>query len=333
MSGTELMQYTLQNKAGMIVKVLNYGGTITDVIVPDRNGKFDNVTLGFDSVEEYMQKANPYFGCLVGRYANRIANATFTLDNIVYHLSANNNGHSLHGGIKGFDKVIWDVTMLSDSSLMLTYTSPHMEEGYPGAVNVKVILTLGSDNSFTLDYTATTDKTTHINLTNHCYFNLSGKANPTILDHELMILSDRFVAVDEQLIPTGELSIVRGTEMDFTTSHRIGNHLDKVRGGYDHTYVLTKSGESLSLAARLYDPLSGRQLELFTTEPGVQFYSGNFLNGTLKGRGGIFYSKHGGLCLEPQHFPDSPNQPKFPTTLLKPDETYRQTSVYKFSVK
>jgi len=217
--------------------------------------------------------------------------------------------------------------------MMLTYLSPDREEGYPGNLQVQVILSLGSDNSIRLEYTAITDKPTYINLTNHSYFNLSGGKNPTILDHELMIDADHFTAVDDDLIPTGELPVVANTEMDFTYRHRIGDHINSVTGGYDHNYVLKKSAEPLSLAAVLYEPVSGRQMEMFTTEPGVQFYSGNFLDGTLKGRGGVLYPKHGGLCLEAQHFPDSPNQPTFPSTLLQPEETYRQTTLYKFSVK
>ncbi len=329
----EIHQYTVQNKAGMIVKVINYGGTITDIIVPDRDKQFANVVLNFASLDGYLQEGNPYFGSTVGRYANRIAGATFSLNGERYQLAPNNFGNSLHGGIRGFDKVFWEVSILSDSSLALRYTSPDGEEGFPGTLTSEVILSLGEDNTLTFTYSATTDKATPVNLTNHSYFNLSGGKDSTILNHELMVNANRITLVNDQLLPTGELLSVLGTPFDFSTSKRIGNDLSKVVGGYDHNFILNKTEKELASAAILYDPSSGRQLELFTTEPGVQFYSGNFLDGTLAHVNGKSYHKHAGLCLEPQHFPDSPNQPTFPNTILHPGETYSQISVFKFSVR
>lgn len=331
--GNEVIQFAIRNTSGMTVKVLNYGGTITDIIVPDRNKNPGNVVLGFDNLEGYLQPANPYFGCLVGRYANRIANAQFVLNGTTYKLAANNNGHSLHGGNKGFDKVIWDVQVTSDSSLQLQYQSPDGEEGYPGNLEVKVVLSVTSDNSLILDYTATADKPTPVNLTSHSYFNLSAGKASTILEHELIIRSDKITAVNEELIPTGKLVATPATPFDFNEPKRIGDSIAKVPGGYDHNYVIVRSEKSPVFAASLYDPVSGRALTIYTTEPGLQFYSGNFLDGSLTGRGGQVYQKHAGLCLEPQHFPDSPNQPAFPNTILIPGEAYRQTSIYKFTVR
>jgi aldose 1-epimerase len=330
---TEIHQYSIQNKAGMIVKVINYGGTITDIIVPDRDNQFTNVVLGFSSLEGYLQEGNPYFGSTVGRYANRIAGATFSLNGERYQLAPNNFGNSLHGGIRGFDKVFWDIKILSDSSLALHYTSPDGEEGFPGTLTVELILSLGEDNTLTFTYSAATDKPTPVNLTNHSYFNLSGGKDSTMLNHELTIKANRITVVNDQLLPTGELLPVSGTPFDFSTSKRIGNDLGQVAGGYDHNYILNKNEKELVSAALLYDPSSGRQLELFTTEPGVQFYSGNFLDGTLTHVQGKSYQKHAGLCLEPQHFPDSPNQPTFPNTIVLPGQTYSQISVFKFSVR
>lgn len=331
--GKTVTQFTIQNANGMVLKLINYGGTVTDLLVPDKNGQTGNVVLGYDSLGGFLQNGNPYFGCLVGRYANRIANARFTLDGKTYTLAANNNGNSLHGGIKGFDKVIWDAEPLGDSSVKLTYLSKDGEEGYPGNLQAEVIYTLTADNALKIEYTATTDKATPVNLTNHCYFNLSGGTDSTILDHELMLKADKYTAVNDKLIPTGENPAVSGTPMDFTTAKKVGRDIAQVPGGYDHNWVLSKSGNDLELAATLYHAASGRFMEVYTTEPGVQFYSGNFLDGTLKGRDGRNYVKHAGLCLEAQHFPDSPNQPSFPNTILKPGEKYHQVTIYKFSVK
>jgi aldose 1-epimerase len=302
-------------------------------MAPDKNGKMGNVVLGYDSLAGYLQIGNPYFGCLVGRYANRIANAKFTLDGKEYPLAANNNGNTLHGGLKGFDKVIWTVKSVNDSSLSLSYLSKDGEEGYPANLTANVIYSLMPDNGLKIEYSATTDKATPVNLTNHCYFNLSAGTDSTILDHELMLNADKYTPVNDKLIPTGKIDPVKGGPMDFTTTKKIGRDISQVAGGYDHNWVLNEMGKSFSVASLFHAP-SGRYMEVWTTEPGIQFYSGNFLDGTLKNtRGGAKYIKHAGLCLETQHFPDSPNQPSFPNTILKPGETYTQTTVYKFSTK
>ena len=278
-------------------------------------------------------------GALVGRYANRIGSAKFTLDGKLYKLAANNFGNSLHGGTVGFDKVIWAVTKIGDSSLKLAYQSKDGEEGYPGNVSAEVIYTLASDNSLKIDYTATTDKATPVNLTNHSYFNLSAGKDSTVLDHVVQLNADKYTPVNNQLIPTGQISDVKGTPLDFTTAKAIGKDIGSVKGGYDHNWVLNKKGTNPDSyrdqqAATVYDPKSGRFMEVFTTQPGIQFYTGNFLDGSLMQTvGGQKYVQHAGLCLETQHYPDSPNQPSFPNSILKPGETYRQTTVYKFSVK
>lgn len=329
----EVMQYTFTNTKGMVVKIINYGGIITDIITPDRNGKAGDVVLGFDSLSGYLQKGNPYFGALVGRYANRLANAKFVLDGKIYTLAANNNGNALHGGLKGFDKVIWDAKQ-SGNTLILTYDSKDGEEGYPGNLKAKVEYSLTDNNELKIDYTATSDKATPVNLTNHTYWNLSAGTSATIEDQLLTINADKYTVVNDKLIPTGKHPEVKGTPMDFTSSKRIGKELGSVKGGYDHNYVLIKSGNEESIAATVYDSASGRFMEVRTTQPGIQFYTGNFLDGKLTGtRNGATYGKHAALCLETQHFPDSPNQPSFPTTILKPGETYHQVTVYKFSVK
>ena len=330
-----VFQYTLTNKNGMVVKILNYGGTVTDIITPDKNGKMGDVVLGYDSLAGYRQTGNPYFGCLVGRYANRIANAKFTLDGKEYTLASNDGTNTLHGGLKGFDKVIWFVKLFTDSSLLLSYLSKDGEEGYPGNLSVDVMYSLSDDNGLKIEYAATGDKATPINLTNHCYFNLSAGADSTILDHELMLKADKYTPVDKTLIPTGKIDDVKATPMDFTTSKKIGRDIAQVTGGgYDHNWVFQKPENRFDMIATLYHQPSGRYMEVRTTEPGIQFYSGNFLNGTLKNtRGGIKYGQHAGLCLETQHFPDSPNQPAFPTAILQPGETYQQITVYKFGTK
>ena len=335
--GQKVIQYTLTNPNGMSVKILNYGGTVTDIMVPDRNGKFGDVVLGYDSLSGYLQNGNPYFGCLVGRYGNRIANAKFTLDGKEYVLAPNNNGNTLHGGVKGFDKRVWtasDINTDSVSSIKFTYDSKDMEEGYPGNLHTEVVYTLTKNNELKLEYKATTDKATPVNLTNHCYFNLSAGADSTILDHELMIRARQFTPVNDKLIPTGKIDSVSGTAMDFTSAKKIGKDIAQVAGGYDHNWVFQKPENRFDMVASLYHAPSGRYMEVYTTEPGIQFYSGNFLDGTLKNtRGGTKYVKHAGLCLETQHFPDSPNQPAFPNTIIKPGDTYQQITVYKFSTK
>jgi aldose 1-epimerase len=332
--GATVTQYTITNPNGMIVKLINYGATITDVITLDKNQTRGSVVLGYDSLAGYVQNGNPYFGCVVGRYANRIANGKFTVDGKSYSLAKNNNGQSLHGGIKGFDKVLWTGTPNGDNSMKFAYESKDGEEGYPGNLKVEVTYTLTDDNALKIEYSATTDKATPVNLSNHAYFNLSAGADSTILGHELMLKADSFTTVNNVLIPTGKNPPVAGTPMDFNTPKLIGKDIAQVNGGYDHNWVLSKSGNDLALAATLYHAASGRFMEVSTTEPGIQFYSGNFLTGTLKNtRDGKKYIKHAGLCLETQHFPDSPNQPTFPNTILKPGETYKHTTVYKFSVK
>jgi len=332
--GQPITEYTLTNAHGMQVGIINYGGALTKIITQAKDRSWGDVLTGYDSLSGFIQTTNPYFGALIGRFANRIAKGTYKVDGVVYHAALNNNGQSLHGGLKGFDKVVWTATPLAgDSSLQLNYESKDGEEGYPGNLKVQVVYTLTVDNGIKIDYTATTDKTTVINLTNHAYFNLSAGKSLTIKDHVLQINANQYTPVDTVLIPTGESLDVKGTPMDFTQAKRIGDDLDKVVGGYDHNWILNKA-EGLQEVANVYDPLTGRSLTVFTTEPGLQFYSGNFLDGTLTHtKKGIQYIKHGALTLETQHFPDAPNQSKFPSTLLKPGETYTHTTVYKFATK
>lgn len=338
---TQATLYTLHNAAGTTVQISDFGGTIVSWTAPDKNGKFDDITLGCDSLAGY-QKGVPYFGALIGRYGNRIAKGQFTLDGKSYSLAKNNGPNALHGGLKGFDKVLWKATPIEgeEPSLKLTYTAKDGEEGYPGNLSVEVVYTLQKDNSLKIDYKATTDKATVVNLTNHAYFNLKGGFDSDILDHEVTLNADKFLPVDATLIPTGELKPVAGTPFDFTKSSKIGARINDTKDeqikfglGYDHCWVLTDSTKNLKLAASVYEPTSGRVLEVFTTEPAIQFYTGNFLDGTITGKGGKVYKHRFGLCLETQHYPDSPNKPKFPSTVLKPGETYETTTVYKFSVK
>ncbi len=333
--GQDITRFTLTNASGMVVKIINYGGTITNVIVPDSAGNPGDVVLGFDSLSGYTQAKNPFFGCLVGRYGNRIAKGQFTLDGKKYQIGTNDHGHALHGGIVGFNRKVWEAVPLpGDSSLQLSYTSKDGEEGFPGTLQVKVVYSLTSANEIKIDYSATTDQATPVNLTNHTYFNLSGGRDSTILGHMVTIHADRYTPVDKTLIPTGELAPVNGTAMDFKVPSRIGDRIDKVEGGYDHNWVLNKKNNpGPEFAVSVNDPNSGRMLEMFTTEPGVQFYTGNFLDGSLIGKNGMKYVRNGGFCLEAQHFPDSPNRPAFPSTILKPGDTYRQTTIYKFSAK
>ena len=333
--GKAITEYTLKNASGVQVSIINYGGTITKLITPDKKGTMGDVVLGYENLEGFLQKGNPFFGALIGRYGNRIAGGKFTLDGKTYTLAQNNNGQSLHGGNKGFDKVVWDAKKpAGDSSLELTYVSKDGEEGYPGTLNVKVVYTVTAANELKIDYTATTDKATPVNLTNHAYFNLSAGADSTILNHELQIDADKYIPVNDVLIPTGQIADVQGTPMDFRTAKPVGRDIAQVKGGYDHNWVLNKKGDGLAKVASVYEPTSGRYMEVFTTQPGLQFYSGNFLDGTLTNtKGGQKYVQHAALCLETQHFPDSPNQPSFPSTILKPGETYHQVTVYKFGTK
>jgi aldose 1-epimerase len=322
--------FTLRTNNNMEVKITNYGCTIMNILVPDKNGKTGDVLLGFNSLDGIMKNNNPFFNCIVGRYANRIAKAQFTLDSITYTLAANNGKNSLHGGNKGFDEKVWSVKETTDSTLTFHYLSPDGEEGYPGNLDMNVKYILTPDNQLVIDYTATTDKATPINLSNHAYFNLSAGTDSTILNHELMLNAELYTPVDKELIPTGKVAFVVNTPFDFINSKRIGQDIDKVEGGYDHNFIFKGMGK----AAELYHPASGRLMTLYTTEPAVQFYTGNFLNGKLVDtKEGRKYMKHAGLCLETQHYPDSPNQPLFPNTILRPGETYNQKTSYVFGTK
>ncbi len=333
--GKPVTEYTLMNIHGMKVSIINYGGIITQLITKDKFGNAGDVVAGFESLDGYLQKSVPYFGALIGRYANRIANGKFTLDKNTYTLAQNDQDNSLHGGNKGFDKVFWNIEkQKGDSSLKLSYLSMDGEEGYPGNLNVTVLYTLTEDNALHIAYTATTDKATPVNLTSHGYFNLSAGKDSTILNHELILNAKSYTLVNDLLIPTGEIKLVANTPMDFTASKKIGKDIQYVTGGYDHNWILNKDKDELALAANLYDETSGRNMEVWTTEPGIQFYSGNFLNGTLTNtKSGLKYIKHGALCLETQHYPDSPNEPNFPNTILKSGDTYRHTCIYKFSTR
>ncbi len=338
--GATVDQYILTNAAGMTAKIITYGAILTELYAPDRDGKLDDVVLGFDNLKDYLER-NPHFGATVGRVANRIAKGKFTLDGQEYTLAINNGPHSLHGGRKGFDKQLWKAepkTTSNGVAVELRYVSKDGEEGYPGTLAVTVVYTLTNDNALRIDYTAKTDKATPVNLTNHSYFNLAGAKSGDVLDHELLIAADKYTPTDATLIPTGEIKSVRGTPLDFTKPRRIGERLDQLKdspgGGYDHNFVLDNGGkDEPGFAARVSEPKTGRILEMYTTEPGVQLYTGNFLDGKLIGRGGVVYKKHAGFCLEAQHFPDAVHHDHFPSIILKPGETYRQTTIYKFSAK
>jgi aldose 1-epimerase len=330
-SGAPVELYTLANSSGMKAKIMTFGATLVSVETPDRQGNFDNVTVHLDSFAEY-EAGHPCLGSVCGRYANRIAKGKFQLDGVSYALATNNGVNHLHGGPTGFDKRIWDAKPVEGkgfSGVLLTYTSADGEEGYPGKLVATVQYSVTDDNRLTIDYTAKTDRPTVVNLTNHTYWNLAA-AGPALW-HELTLNADRYLPIDETQIPLGELRPVKGTPMDFTTPHTVGSRIAQVEGGYDHCYVLCqKLGEDLSMAARVFDPKSGRVMEVFTTEPGVQLYTANGLH--RKKASGVVYDKHAALCLETQHFPDSPNQPHFPTTVLRPGQTYHHLTVHKFSV-
>lgn len=337
--GTPVDLYTLRNAHGVEAQICNYGGLVTSIKVPDRNGNFGDVVLGYDNLDDYL-KSSPFFGAMVGRYGNRIAKGKFTLNGVIYTLPVNNGPNCLHGGIKGFDKVVWQAKSLATPdgpALELNYVSPDGEEGFPGTLKVTAVYTLTSDNALRLDYTATTDKDTVINLTQHSYFNLAGKGD--VLGHQMYLNASQFTPVDSTLIPTGELRSVAGTPFDFRQPTAIGAHINdndeqiKIGNGYDHNFVLDKPAGKLGLVARVTEPTTGRVLEVLSTEPGVQFYTGNFLDGSLTGKGGWKYQFRNGFCLEAQHYPDSPNHPKFPSTVLKPGEVYRNTIIFKFSAK
>jgi aldose 1-epimerase len=333
--------YTLTNSQGLEVRAMNYGGIIVSLRVPDKSGKVEDIVLGHDKLDGYMENA-PYLGAIVGRYANRIANGAFTLDGVKYSLAKNNGPNSLHGGVNGFNRAVWDAKPFENGKgvgVAFNYISKNGEEGYPGNLKVKVSYTLTDENQLILDYEATTDKATPLNLSQHSYFNLAGEGSGDILGHELMLNADHFTPVDKTLIPTGELSPVQGTPMDFTKPTAIGARINEdydqlaVGKGYDHNYVINRKDDGLTLAARVHEPTSGRVLEVFTTEPGVQFYSGNFLDGTITGKQGHVYKLRTGFCLETQHFPDSPNHPDFPSTILRPGKTFRSQTVFKFSTR
>jgi aldose 1-epimerase len=337
--GKEVHLFTLTNGRGMTAKIMTYGAIITELHVPDKDGKTADVMLGFDSLDGYL-KGHPFFGAIVGRVANRIARGKFTLDGKTYTLATNNGPNHLHGGKEGFDKKVWQAAVIESDhgpAVRFRYTSPDGEEGYPGTLKAEVTYTLTADNALRIDYKATTDKATPVNLTNHAYFNLAGHGAGDILGHELMIAADKYTPADETLIPTGEIAPVKGTPLDFTTPTPIGKRIGALKevpgGGYDHNFVLRGGDKKLALAVRVRDPGSGRVMEMYTTQPGVQLYTGNFLDGTLKGKGGAVYKKHAGFCLEAQHFPDSVNKKEFPSVILRPGETYTQTTVYKFLAK
>jgi aldose 1-epimerase len=332
--------YTMTNLHGVEVRAMNYGGVVLSLRVPDKNGGLDDIVLGFNDPAEY-QENSPHFGGIIGRYANRIAGGKFTLDGVSYTLAKNNWPNSLHGGIKGFDKAFWHAAPFDNSrgvGVVFTYTSKNGEEGFPGNLNAKVTYTLTNDNELIFDYEATTDKATPVNLTQHTYFNLAGEGNGDVLAHELVLNADRFTPIDKAMIPTGELRAVKGTPLDFTKPTTIGARIGDtyeqllLANGYDHNFVINGNGDGLKLIARVHEPTSGRVLEVYTTQPAVQFYSGNFLDGTIHGKHGHVYKQHYGFALETEHFPDSPNHPDFPSTILRPGQTFHSRTIYKFSV-
>ena len=328
--GTGVDLYTLTNPNGLIAKITNYGTIITELHVPDRTGKMADVVLGFDNLEQYL-KGHPYFGCTVGRVANRIAKGQFALDGQTYKLAVNDGPNHLHGGIKGFDKMLWKAEVQSGAAVKFTYTSDDGEEGYPGRLQVAVLMSLTDANELRIDYTAATDKPTPVNLTNHSYFNLAAEGD--VLNHQLTIHADYFTPSDSNSIPTGEIKSVKGTPVDFTIPKPIGARFAQIKRepvGYDHNLVLNSGGKKLTLAARVYEPQTGRVMELFTTEPGVQLYTANYLDGSLIGKAGVVYRQHSAFCLETQHYPDSVNKPKFPPVILRPGQTYRTTTLHKF---
>lgn len=330
--------YTLKNTQGMEVQIMNYGAIITKIIVPDKNEVMEDVVLGFENMADYI-KDSPYFGSIVGRYGNRIAAGKFSLDGKNYTLAAQNNGQHLHGGLKGFDKKVWKTIGKKEGSITLSYLSVDGEEGFPGNLEIQVTYTLNEDNAISMDYLAKTDQATVLNICNHSYFNLSGNAKRDVLGHVIQLNAPHFIPVDKVLIPTGEVKSVKGGPFDFTSPKKIGLDINAADeqiafgSGYDHCYAFDKAPGAYGKIAHVEDPISGRIMEVFTTEPGVQFYTGNHLDGRLKGKNGAVYAKRSGFCLETQHFPDSPNKPNFPSTVLRPGETYTSKTVYQFSVQ
>jgi aldose 1-epimerase len=333
--GRAVERVTLRGEAGFEARIITFGAAIQALIAPDAAGRCDDIVLGYDDLDGFLRERK-FFGASIGRYANRIANAEFKLNGVTYRLARNNGKNSLHGGLKGFDKILWSAKELSNG-IELSYLSPDGEEGYPGNLSVIVTYTLTEANELRIDYEAMTDKDTVVNFTNHSYFDLTGRGGGNILDHEVTIRADRFTPVNENLIPTGELRNVQDTPFDFRKPMRIGARIDEpdpqlqICHGYDHNFVLNSGGGSLALAARVYEPLSGRILEVSTTEPGMQFYTGNHLDGTVKGKRGVVYGFRAAFCLETQHFPDSPNKPNFPSTDLKLGERFRSTTIFKFA--
>jgi len=331
--------YTLSNSNGMVAQITNYGGKVVNLWTPDRDGNFDDIVLGFNNIDDYLNSGENYFGALIGRYGNRIANGQFTIGEETYQLAQNNGSNALHGGIKGYNNVVWDASQPDDQTLVLNYFSPDGEEGYPGNLNVKVQYKLTDNNELKIEYWATTDKATPVNLTQHSFFNLHGAGEGTILDHVVQINAEYYTPVNEGLIPTGEIAPVEGTPMDFTEPTAIGERIDadfvqlKYGNGYDQNYVLNDGGEGLTYAAKVVDPKTGRTMEVYTNEPGLQFYTGNFLNGRAIGKEGVAYPFRGAFCMETQHFPDSPNKPEFPSTILEPGDEYYSVCVYKFGVE
>jgi aldose 1-epimerase len=338
--GKQVELITLKNKNGMEVSITNYGGRVVSIMVPDRSGKLEDIVLGYESIDGYLNASEQYFGASIGRYGNRIAKGTFILDNVSYKLAINNSPNTLHGGAKGFSSKVWDVATKSKDQLELRLVSPDMEEGFPGELKIMMIYQLNDKNEFSIYYSAKTNKPTVINLTNHTYFNLHGAGNRDILDHLLYLNADNYTPVDSTLIPTGSIAPVKGTPFDFTTPIAIGSRINDKNEqlifgkGYDHNFVLKKTDEEkVSFAGSLYDPQSGRLMEIFTNEPGIQFYSGNFLKGKEIGKMNKTYNFRSALCLESQHFPDSPNHPGFPSVVLRPDEFYTSACRYRFSIK
>ncbi len=337
--GKQVSLYTLTNKNGLELNVTNYGGKVVSLMVPDKDGNLVDVVTGFSTIDEYLSTPKTYFGSAIGRYGNRIGNASFTLNGKEYKLAKNNGDNHLHGGVKGYWGVVWDAKQVDANTLELSYLSVDGEEGYPGNLDIKMVYQLTDDNEFKIEYYATTDAPTVLNLTHHSYFNLSGEGSATINDHVLYINSNLYTPTDAGLIPTGELAPVAGTPMDFTTPTVIGDRVDddfealKLGTGYDHNYVINKQKEGVELAASVYSPITNINMDVLTNEPAIQFYGGNFLTNTVKGKAGKLYDFRSSFCLETQHYPDSPNQPEFPSTVLNPGEQYRHTCIYKFSIK
>jgi len=329
--------YTLKNKTGALTQITNYGGTVVSLWVQDKDGNYDDIVLGYNSIADYVTNPKTYFGALIGRYGNRIAKGKFSINNTEYSLATNNNENHLHGGAKGYDAVVWDAQQINEHTLELKYLSPDMEEGYPGNLSITIQYQLTDANELKVEYWATTDKTTIVNLTHHSYFNLKGEGNGTINDHLVHINASRYTPVDATLIPTGELALVKDTPMDFTTAKALGSDINtdyeqlNIGLGYDHNYVLEKSTNGISLAAKVTEPTTGRIMELYTTEPGVQLYSGNFLDGAVAGKSDKPYAFRSAFCMETQHFPNSPNTPEFPSVVLQPDEKYHTVTIHKFS--